>query len=63
MIDLFARYRAGGGDGLRKLTLTINDHITYEYEGGAFTWIENLAADRPFGNEVDPTLNLSSRSW
>ena len=58
LIDLFARYRAGGGDGLRKLTLTINDHITYEYEGGAFTWIENLAADRPFGNEVDPTLNL-----
>src|SRR5206468_6493527 len=29
-----------------------------EFEGGIVTWIDNLAGERPFGNDLDPTLNL-----
>ena len=28
------------------------------YEGGVVTWIDNLAGERPYGNDLDPTLNL-----
>jgi hypothetical protein len=38
------------------VTVPINDNI--DYEGGVVTWIDNLAGDRPFGNDLDPTLNL-----
>ncbi len=38
------------------LTVPINDNI--EFDGGIVTWIENLAGDRPYGNDLDPTLNL-----
>ncbi|MCI0468126.1 MAG: hypothetical protein L0Y57_14190 [Beijerinckiaceae bacterium] len=55
-IDFFAGYQAGGGNGQREPTLTINDHIAYD--GGVLTWIENLAGGQPFGNDIDPTLNL-----
>jgi hypothetical protein len=34
----------------------INDNI--DYEGGVATWIDNRAGERPFGNDLDPTLNL-----
>jgi hypothetical protein len=34
----------------------LNDNI--DYEGGVATWIDNLAGERPFGNDLDPTLNL-----
>ena len=34
----------------------LNDNI--DYEGGVVTWIDNLAGDRPYGNDLDPTLNL-----
>jgi hypothetical protein len=34
----------------------LNDHI--DYDGGVVTWIDNLAGERPFGNDLDPTLNL-----
>ncbi len=36
--------------------MPINDNI--DYEGGVVTWIDNLAGERPFGNDLDPTLNL-----
>jgi hypothetical protein len=55
-IDFFAEHQTGGGDDQLKPTLTINDHIAYD--GGVLTWIDNLAGDRPFGNDIDPTLNL-----
>jgi hypothetical protein len=55
-IDFFAAYQAGGGDGGLQPTLTLNDHIAYD--GGVLTWIENLAGERPYGNDIDPTLNL-----
>jgi hypothetical protein len=38
------------------VTVTVNDNI--DYEGGVATWIDNLAGERPFGNDLDPTLNL-----
>jgi hypothetical protein len=34
----------------------LNDNI--DYEGGVVTWIDNLAGERPYGNDLDPTLNL-----
>jgi hypothetical protein len=55
-IDFFAAYQTGGGDGGLRPTLTLNDHIAYD--GGVLTWIENLAGERPYGNDIDPTLNL-----
>jgi hypothetical protein len=38
------------------VTVPINDNI--DYEGGVATWIDNAAGERPFGNDLDPTLNL-----
>jgi hypothetical protein len=34
----------------------LNDNI--DYHGGVVTWIDNLKGERPFGNDLDPTLNL-----
>ncbi len=36
--------------------MPINDNI--DYDGGVVTWIDNAAGERPFGNDLDPTLNL-----
>jgi hypothetical protein len=38
------------------VTVPLNDNI--DYEGGVATWIDNLVGERPFGNDLDPTLNL-----
>jgi hypothetical protein len=38
------------------LTVPLNDNI--DFEGGIVTWIENKAGERPYGNDLDPTLNL-----
>ena len=38
------------------MTVPLNDNI--DYEGGVVTWIDNLKGERPFGNDLDPTLNL-----
>jgi hypothetical protein len=38
------------------VTVPLNDNI--DYDGGVVTWIDNLAGERPFGNDLDPTLNL-----
>ena len=38
------------------MTVPINDNI--DYEGGVVTWIDRSAGERPFGNDLDPTLNL-----
>ena len=31
---------------------------TIDFTGGVVTWIESAAGARPFGNDLDPTLNL-----
>ena len=40
----------------RTVTVPLNDNI--DYEGGVVTWIDNLTGERPYGNDLDPTLNL-----
>ena len=39
-----------------RVTVPLNDNI--DYDGGIVTWIDNLAGERPYGNDLDPTLNL-----
>jgi hypothetical protein len=56
LLDLFAGYQVGGGANEPRVTVPLNDNI--DYEGGVVTWIDNLAGERPFGNDLDPTLNL-----
>ena len=56
LIDFYAGYQIGRGNNHEMLTVPINDNI--EFDGGIVTWIENRAGDRPYGNDLDPTLNL-----
>jgi hypothetical protein len=56
LIDFYAGYQVRGGANEPKVTVPLNDSI--DYEGGVVTWIDNLAGERPFGNDLDPTLNL-----
>jgi hypothetical protein len=56
LLDFYAGYQVGGGANQPLVTVPLNDHI--DYEGGVVTWIDNLAGERPFGNDLDPTLNL-----
>jgi hypothetical protein len=55
LIDFYAGYQSGTSNR-HGVTVAINDNI--DYAGGVLTWIENLAGDRPYGNDLDPTLNL-----
>ncbi|MCX7825707.1 MAG: hypothetical protein N2689_09130, partial [Verrucomicrobiae bacterium] len=54
--DFYAEYQTGHGNHKNPATVAINDNIAFD--GGVVTWIENLAGDRPYGNDLDPTLNL-----
>src|SRR5258706_1741988 len=56
LINFYAGYQVGGGANESRVTVPINDNI--DYEGGVVTWIDDLAGERPFGNDLDPTLNL-----
>jgi hypothetical protein len=56
LIDLFAGYQVRGGANAPLVSVPLNDHI--DYDGGVVTWIDSLAGERPFGNDLDPTLNL-----
>jgi hypothetical protein len=56
LIDFYAGYQAGAGQNRAMVTVPLNDHV--DYQGGIVTWIENMAGDRPYGNDLDPTLNL-----
>jgi hypothetical protein len=55
-VDFFATYQVGNNNHGHRPTVTINDNI--DYDGAVVSWIENAAGDRPFGNDLDPTLNL-----
>jgi hypothetical protein len=66
LLDFYAGYQVAGGANESQVTVPLNDNI--DYEGGVVTWIDNLAGERPFGNDLDPTLNLdilevSFRNW
>jgi hypothetical protein len=56
LIDFYAGYQVRSGANEPRVTVPLNDHI--EFEGGVATWIDNAAGERPFGNDLDPTLNL-----
>ncbi len=54
--DFYAGYQVRNGSNAPKVTVSINDNI--DYQGGIVTWIDNINGDRPYGNDLDPTLNL-----
>ncbi|MDR3490062.1 MAG: hypothetical protein P4M05_34935 [Bradyrhizobium sp.] len=56
LLDLYAGYQVDGGANEPLVTVPVNDNI--DYDGGVVTWIDNAAGERPFGNDLDPTLNL-----
>jgi len=56
LLDFYAGYQVREGANEPRVTVPLNDHI--DYEGGIATWIDNLAGERPYGNDLDPTLNL-----
>src|SRR6476469_7233359 len=56
LVDFYAGYQVDSSRNEPLVTVPLNDNI--DYEGGVVTWIDNLAGERPFGNDLDPTLNL-----
>ena len=56
LLDFYAGYQVRKGDNERRVTVPLNDNI--DFEGGIATWIDNLEGERPYGNDLDPTLNL-----
>jgi hypothetical protein len=56
LLDFYAGYQVRAGDNERRVTVPLNDNI--DFEGGIATWIDNIDGDRPYGNDLDPTLNL-----
>ena len=56
LLDFYAGYQVREGANQPRVTVPLNDNI--DYEGGVATWIDNLAGERPYGNDLDPTLNL-----
>lgn len=56
LLDFYRGYQVRSGANEPRVTVPLNDHI--DYEGGVVTWIDNLRGERPYGNDLDPTLNL-----
>ena len=56
LLDFYRGYQVQSGANEPRVTVPLNDNI--DYEGGIVTWIDNLAGERPYGNDLDPTLNL-----
>ncbi|QOZ29457.1 hypothetical protein [Bradyrhizobium sp. CCBAU 51753] len=56
LVDFYRGYQVRAGANEPRVTVPLNDHI--DYEGGVVTWIDNLRGERPYGNDLDPTLNL-----
>jgi hypothetical protein len=56
LLDFYRGYQVHEGGNEPRVTVPLNDHI--DYEGGVATWIDNIKGERPYGNDLDPTLNL-----
>lgn len=56
LVDFYAGYQVTHGANEPQVTVPLNDHV--DYRGGIVTWIDNLKGERPYGNDLDPTLNL-----
>lgn len=55
-LDYYAGYQVRPGTNRAPPSVDINAPL--DFTGGIVTWIENAAGDNPFGNDLDPTLNL-----
>jgi hypothetical protein len=56
LLDFYAGYQVRPGSNEPLVTVPMNDNINFD--GAIATWIDNLAGERPYGNDLDPTLNL-----
>ncbi len=56
LIDFYRAYQVRAGGNAPLVSVPLNDEV--DYDGGIVTWIDSLAGERPFGNDLDPTLNL-----
>ena len=56
LLDFYAGYQVGRGQNAPLITVPLNENV--DYGGAVATWIDNLAGERPYGNDLDPTLNL-----
>lgn len=56
LIDFYAGYQVADGANAPLVSVPLNDHL--DYTGAIVTWIANLKGERPYGNDLDPTLNL-----
>ncbi len=56
LLDFYTAYQVRAGVNEPRVTVPLNDNI--DFEGGIATWIDSLDGERPFGNDLDPTLNL-----
>jgi hypothetical protein len=56
LLDFYQGLQVREGANEPRVTVPLNDNI--DYEGGVVTWIDSLSGERPFGNDLDPTLNL-----
>ena len=56
LVDFYRGHQVSLGANEPKVTVAINDNI--DYEGGVVTWIDSIRGERPYGNDLDPTLNL-----
>ncbi len=56
LLDFYSGLQVREGANEPRVTVPLNDNV--DYEGGVVTWIDNIRGDRPYGNDLDPTLNL-----
>jgi hypothetical protein len=56
LLDFYQGLQVRAGANEPRVTVPLNDNI--DYEGGVVTWIDSIKGERPFGNDLDPTLNL-----
>ena len=56
LLDFYAGYQVKPSSNEPLVTVPMNDNI--DYNGAIATWIDNLKGQRPYGNDLDPTLNL-----
>jgi hypothetical protein len=56
LLDFYRGYQVRAGANEPRVTVPINDNI--DYDGAVVTWIDNIQGERPYGNDLDPTLNL-----
>ena len=56
LLDFYRGYQVRSGANEPRVTVPLNDNI--DYDGAVVTWIDNIKGERPYGNDLDPTLNL-----